>query len=247
MKKSVFVITMFFIGTLLFVSCSKKKGVTLTNRLTFQLKSMNNKVTLSSALPNSSIANLTWDSGFVNIISIVSDLAGQEAGRGESAANSEPVITKVDLFGQSQSIGSINIAPGSYTNLNIRIEIAQNATSPALYLKGSYTNSAGAETPIEFSLNEGNVQNDANNQTQGDNQNVDPGQIEIGATAKNLVVGSNSMTSVTLYLDKLMTGIATADLDAATKTGGAIVVNKASNINIYSKIKTNLTSSSDIN
>lgn len=248
MKKIVFSIGTLVLASLILISCSKKNGVATTNKLTFQLKSMGNVVSLSPTTSSPSISSaLTWQSGFANIANITSDIESKDIEGSESSTESAAAIKKVDLFGQNQLIGNINIAPGTYPNLNVWIEIAQTATEPALYLKGFYTNSAGKKTAIEFSLNEGTVQNDTNNQMQGENHHSDPGQIEIGATAKNLVVGNNSTASITLHLDKLMTGITDADLDAATQTTGVIVIDKTQNPNIYAKIKANIYNSSDIN
>jgi hypothetical protein len=251
MKKIVFIFGAFLLGSFLLLSCKKNSAVP-ANKVAFLLKSMSSKVNLNAtALPSSAInSSLTWESGFANITDITSDMESESStpeGEKPGKESTTAVITKVDLFAQGQPIGNINIAPGTYANLNVNIEIAQTATEPALFLKGFYTNSANKKTPVEFSLNEGTVQTDVNDQMQGDYQHSDPGQIDLAATAKNLVVDTNSTASITLHFDKLMAGITTADLDAASQTGGVIVINKTVNVNIYAKIKANLGDSSDIN
>lgn len=245
MKAQILKISMLLILLIAAVSCSKKKTPTPANKkLSYQFKVLNTKVSLTSSTRAHSVNAVTlgtsagtidWQSGFANILSIsfIGDNIDNNVNQSDTTADTndtfvEPSIYKVDLFGGNQLLGNVDIAKGTYHDAEIKIELQSSSTEPALYLKGVYASATGS-VPIELSLSEGGA------------------QMEVIATAKNLTVGSKDsyIAFINMHLDKLMAGVSTADLDAATLSNGSILINPNNNTAIYDKIMANINGFSD--
>jgi len=217
------------------VSCTKKNDTAPNSKkISYQLKVSGTSAPLSASVKHSNLAtmgittgNITWQSGYANVASISFEGKNQDNNQNTDDFK-EPAVYKVDLFNTNQFLGNVDIAVGTYHNVDIRIELKQTPADPALLLKGTYASAKGS-LPIELSFNEGSD------------------QVEIMAIAKDLSVGvkDSYIAFINFHLDKLMAGIQTADLDAATVTNGAILINSNSNAGIYSKIKANISSFSD--
>ncbi|GAC1312473.1 MAG: hypothetical protein NVSMB24_34010 [Mucilaginibacter sp.] len=225
------------------ISCTKKNTpvpVSVNKKLSYQFKVLNANVALNSGTPGSNTLTLgtgsiNWQSGFANILSIsfIGDNIDNNINPSDTTADTndsfvEPSIYKVDLFGDNQLLGNVDIAKGTYHDAEIKVELKSSATEPALYLKGVYA-SANGTVPIELLLTEG-----------GD-------QMEVIATAKNLSVGSKDsyIAFINMHLDKLMAGVTTVDLDAATLSNGSILIDQGNNTSIYDKIMANINGFSD--
>jgi hypothetical protein len=52
-------------------------------------------------------------------------------------------------------------------------------------------------------------------------------------------------TIVMLHLDKIVAGITAADMNAAVKTAGVIIISSTSNMSLYNKIKLNVVTCGD--
>ncbi|HWZ16055.1 MAG TPA: hypothetical protein VNW95_12525 [Mucilaginibacter sp.] len=216
------------------VSCAKKNGVTPKKKLSYQFKVTGASAALVAGTQNSTLtttattgANITWQSGYANVASI--SFEGKNQDNKQSHEDFiESAVYKLDLFGTTQLIGKVDLAVGTYRNVDFKIELKQTASGAALFLKGVYASAKG-NIPVELSLNEGN-----------DN-------MEIKAIAKDLTVGAKDsyIAYINLHLDKLIVGVKSADLDAATLTGGTIVISSTSNVAIYTKIKATLGNCSD--
>jgi hypothetical protein len=219
-------------------SCSKKNDAAPNSKkISYQFKVTGNSAHLTASVKHSSLTtmamstmstgDITWQSGFANVSSI--SFEGKNQDDNQSTDNFvEPAVYKVDLFNANQFLGNVDIAVGTYHNVDIRVELKQSGADPALYLKGTYASAKGS-LPIELSFNEGSD------------------QFEILALAKDLSVGAKDsyVAFISFHLDKLMAGISATDLDAATLTNGSILIDSHSNADIYAKIKANISGFSD--
>lgn len=216
-------------------SCSKNSPKPAP-KLTYQFKVTNAVAALSatahasSGLATSSLGattstNVTWQSGYATVSSISFDGNNENEGnKNEEDDFIESSPFKVDLFNGNTLLGNVDIAYGTYQNINIKLELKRTSVDSALYLKGTYTPTAGSTVPVILSL---------------DGKSDD---LEILVKARNLTVAANQsyIEFLDLHLDILMTGVTTTDLDAATLTKGAIIINATSNTAIYNKVLANL-------
>lgn len=172
----------------------------------------------SSALARTQSGTVTWTSGYASSKEINFQA---ENGSGEVEFKSE-ALQKIDLFSPLTSLGNLTIAPGVYSEVEFNIELAPTATDAAFELKGDYNG-----TPVVFRISSA---------------------LEIkGEQANVTIADEKSYTSVTaLNLANLMTGISSANLDAATKdANGAIVISESSNTSLYTIMLTNLQNSEE--
>lgn len=200
-----------FIATASLFSCKKaiqKSGIA------YQFKTTNP----SSPIARMQSGTITWSSGYASSKEIkfeAEDSAGHVEFKSEAAQ-------KIDLFSPLSSLGNITVAPGSYYEVEFKLELDTTATDAAFELKGTYNT-----TPVIFSVSK---------------------QLEIkGEQANVTIADEKSYTSVTaLNLANLVTGISAADLDAAAKDStGTIVISEASNSSIYATMLNNLQNSEE--
>lgn len=219
---------------LLLSSCSKNSPKPAP-KLSYQFRVANATAPLSATAHTSGLttmsvgattsANVTWQSGYAIVSSISFDGDNENEGnKNEQDDFTESSPFKVDLFNANTLLGNVDIANGTYQNVNIKLELKETAADSALYLKGTYTPLAGTTVPVILSL---------------DGKNND---LEILVKAKNLTIAATQsyIEFLDLHLDILMTGVSSADMNAATLTNGAIVINSTSNTAIYSKVLANL-------
>ena len=137
-------------------------------------------------------------------------------------------LMNVDLFSLTPSVVTATLDTGTYKEIEVRVELTQSADTSAipLKLKGSFTATDGTIIPVELDVNE---------------------NITIKAEAKNVLLHNNGdlSTIVQLHLDKIVAGITASDMNAATKTGGVIVISNTSNTNLFNKIRFNVESCGD--
>ncbi len=133
----------------------------------------------------------------------------------------------VNLFNLSPILGNVTIPPGTYNEVELKLELKKSTTSTIpLTLKGMYTNGSAINIPVEFYFNE---------------------DFEIEVEAENLVVsGTNDYLGlINMQLNKFLTNVSSSDLDGATKTNGTIIISSTSNLNLYNKLKSNLNAFGD--
>lgn len=132
-----------------------------------------------------------------------------------------PVDSNLNLFNPSRS-ANIDIPAGYYQRLEFKTTLVQYLTNPALRLEGVY----GGTTPVVL---------EANTTT------------EISAIRDTTTIESIPYTATTkLDLSLLTTGITSAEMDAAARTGGVIIISAFSNPGIYSKMMMNLVASASV-
>ena len=162
--------------------------------------------------------SITWTSGSANATE-----TKLEAKQNHSQLEFKSAIAQqIHVFGSViTGLGNIVIPPGTYTEVEYKITVNQNASTPALELKGQYTNGSGGVTPVVFDINS---------------------LFVIKAEQSNIVVGANtSITALTtLDLSFVSSGITQVMMNSATISGGKILISASSNINLYNIIINNL-------
>ena len=131
----------------------------------------------------------------------------------------------VDLFASVASVlGSVTIAPGTYTEVEVKIEANPTGTAASIQLNGLFTPSVGVSIPVQLVINS---------------------PLELETEQTNVVITSSSslIALTTLDLSTFTAGITQAQMAAATVTGGNIIISASSNSNLYNMILANITHS----
>jgi len=214
--------------TLTFSACKKDNSQRSASgtQVNFALSADNSANSLSSSVngavtASTGSATVNWTSAVANIAYFKLDA---------KKANTEIEIkTKsllnIDLFAITPSGISTAIDTGTYREIEIKALLAKTSTSAIpLTLKGTFTTPGGATVNVEFDFND---------------------NAEVKAEAENVTVDGKTdlATTLKLHLNRLLFGVSPADLDAATRTGGIIIISNNSNVTIYNKIKDNFPSS----
>jgi hypothetical protein len=200
-------------AALLLTSC-KKDGAAGDgpSAVTFQLKATNPSVVTGRVEAGS----LTWTAAHAeaNMIKFEAKKAGAEIELKNTLQQS------IDLFAATPSIGSIPIPAGSYDEVEFVAYLAPASGNPALELTGDFSNN-GVSTPVTFRATEAI-------QVKGEKHNVtitDAG-------------GYSATTTVNLALAS--SGITSAALSGAVRSGGTILITSSVNAGLYATIVSNL-------
>jgi len=194
----------------LFTSCKKESSGPAA--VDFQLQATNTLV----GLQRTNAASVQWNSGIATPTSVK-----LEAKRNTTEIEyTSTANQQVNLFNISQStFGNITLQDGTYTEIETKIQLNGSNANPALQLNGTYNNGTG-NVPVTFMVTT---------------------PLLIKTESSNVAVSGGSFTAVTaLNLSSIMSGISQAAMNAATLTGGAIVISSASNANLYNTIITNI-------
>jgi hypothetical protein len=162
-------------------------------------------------------AAITWTAGSAGVAS-----TKIEAKKNDSTAiefKSDP-NTQVDLFG-TVSISNIAIPSGTFRNVEFRSELQPLISKPSLHLEGTYT-AGGVTTPISFDVSTA---------------------VTVKSKRDSIVIaaGTNSYTAITTVgLLTLTQDVTEADLKAADRTSGKIIISATANVAVYNKMLANL-------
>ena len=199
-------------------SC-KKNSSSSNSGVEFQLKTANRTSVVNSVMTAGSIV---WTSGYASATEIKLEAKNSNQSQVEYKSQNKQ---KVDLFTSVASIlGNVTLAPGTYTEVEFKIEMAPSGSDAALELDGSFTNgNTGVTVPVVFRVNS---------------------LFEIKGEKNNVVVTDNAGTTAltTLDLSLLTNGITQLALSSATVSGGTLVISSSSNSALYNIIVANLQS-----
>jgi len=219
------VIALISLAVLSLAACKKdsSSSSSKTPQLSFQMQADNSLAASSTTgqTVNSigtGITGLTFTAGIANI----SRFKLEAKKNGVETEISSKNLTNVDLFAISPSLVNATIAPGTYTEVEIKVELVHSNTDALpLKLTGSFASSGGTVIPVELDFNS---------------------DAEIKAEAENVTVtdSTNFSAIVHFHLNKLVAGISAADFDNATLTNGTIVISSTSNTAIYNKLLNNI-------
>ncbi len=202
--------------TLLMVSC--KKESTNPPGISYQLQTTNR----SSVIGRVESGNIVWTSGYGNASEVKFEGEGPN---GELEYKSE-LQQHIDLFSGISTLGNVTLTPGTYKEVDFKVELVPTTAEPALELHGNYT-STGAPIPVIFRISS---------------------PLEIETEMNNVIISANSgyqaLTSLNLAL--LSRGITQTMLDGAVRTNGNILINSSNNEALYNIILNNFKDSDEI-
>lgn len=206
----------------LFFSCKKESASKTSNTSSFayQLNATNASSTLGrlATTERTDAATIQWKAGTASANQIKFE-AKNSNGEVEFKQNIQQTI---DLFATAPLLGTLNLSPGTYTEVEFKAFLSPAGNTNALTLNGSFTNN-NVTTPVSFQV--------ATN-------------VELKAEKANVTVaaGTNYSALNSLDLSVLTSGISQTDLLNATISNGTILISANSNSNIYKTMLANLTS-----
>ena len=214
-----------FVSVLLLISCKKSSDSPSATSLGVQIQATNKSFSL---LKSATLAtpSFTWDTSFINVSKIEFDAEKRESEVSHDSSEMHLEWTgpkKIDLFNLNSIVGSMTLQPGIYDEISVKV-IAYKAdagNSPVFYLSGSYTNSSGTAIPIVIIVNEDFM-------------------FKVKLEGSQLDAVNDYSTLINLNLSKLMANVLISDLTAASLTNGKIIISSTSNVALYDKINTNV-------
>jgi len=108
----------------------------------------------------------------------------------------------------------VTVPAGTYTSVNLGIELQDENSTPSVVIEGTYTNSNDEIIPIRFEFNSGEV-------------------FEADAASVVLVEGTDVVGKITFDALSWFSPVSAAQLDNATLTAGTIIISETSNSNIF--------------
>ena len=218
------------LGTGLILSSCSKDESTADGNLSYKVKPANFTASVGSTVSGSGLvvnvntnSSLTWTSGNMYVSEIDFEAKKNKVEIEYELKN----LFNIDLFNLSPVLGRITLPDGTYDEVELKFKLNKSTTANLpLTLMGSYTNATGAKIPVEFYFNE---------------------EVEMEVEAEDLTVSGTAdyLALINVQLNKFLTNVASADLDEATKTNGAIVISITSNMSLYNKLKANLNAFGD--
>lgn len=221
------------VASTLVTACKKGNNTTSKSatQASFGLKADNAVVPLTLTAPGSqTLASVSSVASSITFTSAVANITAFkfEAKKGNTEIEiTSKNLTNVDLFSPTPSFINALIDTGTYKEIEIKALLTKSSgANIPLTLKGTFTDAGGNVTPIEFDFND---------------------DAYIKAEVKNVTFTSahTLATTITLHLNKLLASVTSADINAATLTGGVLIISGDSNTNIYAKIVANLANSGD--
>jgi hypothetical protein len=209
--------TLLFSTLVIGLSLSSCKKENQDGSIRYQMKATNPTASFRKATTGTTTSArlngaLTWNAGFVNATEI----------KFEAKNNSNEIEYKsktqqrLDLFSSISALGSITLPPGSYKEVEFKIEIAPRTSEPALQLSGTYNG-----TPVILKV-------DNTFEFKAEKEGVD-------------ITENNGYTAVNnLDLALLTQGITDADLSNAVQTNGQIIISTTSNSSLFAKLSKSL-------
>jgi hypothetical protein len=205
------------VSTLFFTSCRKDSGGT-GSAIKFQLQTTNR----SSVIARTDAGNIQWTagSGSATEIKFEAKLNSQETERKTQVAQ------KIDLMSAVTSLGDITLTPGTYSEVEFKVELNPTGTDAALELTGQYT-SGGVTTPVIFRVT---------------------APVELKNETNNVVVTDNSTYKAitTIDLSLITRNVTESMLNSAVRTNGTILITSSVNANIYNLLVNNLHESDEV-
>lgn len=194
-------------STFLVSSCKKEtkpeRGLTITT-------SMSRGAITVNSTPSGS---LVFNSGYVVVREVVFD--GNRSD-GRSVSITEEKITTIDLIsGKANPPFLMDIPAGTYTSVNLGIEIQDETNRPSVVAEGVYTNAAGVATPVRFEFNSGEV-------------------FEANSVS-SVTLDQNTPATAKITFDPHVwfSTITKAQLDNAARTNGVIIISETKNPGLF--------------
>jgi hypothetical protein len=228
MEKSILKLSTFaLLACATMVSC-KKDNTTNSGtgaEVAFALTADNATSTLGTTSANGPVVNATAANASINWTSAIANISRFKLEAKKNGIETEihsKNISGLDLFSLNQASITALIDTGTYREIEIKVLLVKSSgTDIPLTVKGVFTSAGGAVVPIEFDYNENAI---------------------LKSEAENVTVdGTSDVTAkLNLHLNKLLSRIPSAEIDAATRTNGTIIISNSSNATIYNKVIANI-------
>ncbi|UJP64364.1 hypothetical protein [Mongoliitalea daihaiensis] len=221
-----------------FSSCNSEDDIPAIGqgegRIGIALVLKNNSTTSNSARMENS--NLSIENGFIQIKEIELELDGRnEQGSFEKEIEFEfNEIKKVTFNEFDKSVDFfINIPEGEYKEIELELDLIDYKNEPSIYFEGTFTTNDGASIPFQFEFF-------------GDEIDF---EVEIEAEDDRYFRIDRINNPLALFeLNALnwLRNVSSIEMTNAEQTNGVILINRDNNSSIYSKIKSNIKASSEI-
>lgn len=218
MKKVILFATAGIIAATTLFSCKKSNTDTTptdpntTAQLNYRLKTTN-----PSAALKTTASTITWTSGFAN-----PTMVKFEAKQGTTEIEYKSTNTaQIDLMSSSAVyFGNFSVPIGTYTEVELKYQLNNNGSSPALELNGQLSTTL-LPVPVKVQIS---------------------GPVELKTEQHNVTfTNKTSVTgAATIDLSMLTSGLTEAMLLSASVTSGTIVISATSNTALYNTILSNL-------
>jgi hypothetical protein len=209
MKRQFITLSAFFLSILL-LGCEKDNSS--DDGLTISL-TMSQPGSAGAVNPPSSSV-VSFSSGYVVVREVVFD---GDRNDGRSVSITEEKITTIDIrTGTANPPFLMDIPAGTYTSVNLGIEIQDETSRPSVVAEGSYTNGNGQVVPVRFEFNSGEV-------------------FEANAnTAVTLSQNTPATAKISFDPHVWFSTITRTQLDNAVRTNGVVVISETSNAGLFS-------------
>jgi hypothetical protein len=203
--------------TFSFISCGKNNSNSESG-IKYKVQTTNR----TSVVGRVAAGNIQWISGYGYATEIKFEA---EANNREVEFRTQ-IPQRIDLFTGITTLGNITLPPGTYDEVEFKVELNANGSNSAFEVSGQFT-SGSTITPVVFSVNT---------------------PLEIETEKNNVVITDNNSYSAltTLDLSLLTRGVTESMLNNAVRTNGTILITSAINANIYNIILNNLTDCDDV-
>ena len=166
----------------------------------------------NSSLPKS-LNSLSFTKASIRVIELVFDAEGPDS----SISVTEPLTSTIDLILNvaTPELPVVALGPGTYTSLNMGLEIRDLDADPGIIVEGTFTDDANNNTLFSLLFNSGEV-------------------FETDADMLVIADGSVMEAKITFYPAEWFRGVTAQDmLDATKDDAGIVVISGSSNPTIF--------------
>lgn len=195
---------------LIFTSC--KKNTSGPAAVDFQLQAVNT----TAALQRTTAASIQWVSG----TAITSSVKFEAKKNASEIEFNTTASQQVNLFSAVQnSFGNITLPDGTYSEIELKIQLNGSSATPALVLNGNFNNGT-VNIPVVLMVTT---------------------PLLLKTESNNVTVSGGAFTALTaLNLSSFTSGISTAMMNSATQSSGSIIISSSSNASLYNIIISNI-------
>ncbi len=185
-------------------------------RYSFEVVKTSGQSKATQGLAETSSSHLRFTDGYITIREIVFD--GDIVG-GKSVSITHEQVAEIDVAtgNTTPSLETIQIPAGTYTSVNLGIELQDVNDQPQVVIEGFYTDTSGSEVPLRFEFNSGEV---------------------FEANASEIQLTEDRVATAQIKFDPIFwfSTITTEEFEDAVRTNGVIIVSETSNADIFSTV-----------
>ena len=156
--------------------------------------------------------SLTFTSGTITIREVVFD--GDVVGSESVSRTVEQIATVDYATGDISPELIVEVPAGTYTSVNLGIELQDVGSSPSVMIEGTYINDAEVSIPVRFEFNSGEV-------------------FEANAATVQIEPGTDVTGKITFDALDWFSTVSVEDLENATLTQGVMIISSTSNTDIF--------------